>query len=522
MSIFLAALAVAIAAIALISSPGSSAGAVLQGDTDCNQTVDAEDALWALREAASLDVQPCTKTAGDVDCDGSIEAGDAIAIIEFSAGLGAGAAAAAAGCTPIGEAIEGTATPGTTKSPAPTTPGLTASPTPTQAPTASPTPGPDCSGPGGGASLPDDPGGSGTPQADSYSLRTVFSANELGDAAGATIEFALMPGHPNIALVATQAGYIYRVTMDQSQPPSLWGDVSDLVTFGGEEGLLSVAFSPTFEDDCRVYMYYTPGAPSETILARFTATPADLIENSREIILRIPEFANNHNGGHIAFDSEGLLYLSLGDGGGGGDPKESGQDINILRGKVLRIDVSGATGYTNPPSNPYVGKDGLDEIFAIGFRNPFRMTIDPVTDDVWLGDVGQGDWEEVDRVEPGKNYGWDCYEGFQEYDDNDQDVPDQPCIGPFTPPRAVYANPDFGQAVTGGVVYRGDDMPELYGWYIYSDFYSARIWAVDTNSAGSEPVQLVDASVNIPSFTLGADGEVYVVSYDDGIYQLAP
>ncbi len=352
------------------------------------------------------------------------------------------------------------------------------------------------------------------PSPGAYSLQPLITSAYLGPAADAVIEFAMIPGHPNEAIVAEQSGYIYRVALDGSFPRTLWGDVHTKIAYGGEQGLLSVAFAPDFVQSGRVYMYYTPGSPTPSVLARFQATEADLDESSEEVLLNIDEFAANHNGGHIAFDGSGYLYLSLGDGGGSGDPQEHGQSLTTLDGKVLRIDVSGASGYAIPAGNPFSDGAGpiREEIFAYGFRNPFRMTIDPVTDDVWVGDVGQDRWEEVDRVTSGGNYGWDCWEGNEVYESTGC-----PASG-FTAPLTVYDH-SLGQAITGGVIYRGTDLPELYGWYVYADFYSGRIWAVDPAGAGAA-VQLEQVSHNISSFTLLAGGEIAVVTYGDGVYRL--
>ena len=503
------ALFVLIAAVLFVADPrsdGTSAGSVLQGDVDCNQHIDDMDALGVLRKAGDIEPFPaCIDLAGDVDCDQDIDAEDAVAILLHTAALDV--AQTAGGCTPIGAPII---------SPTETLVVITDHPTPTPPPTAPPsTPASLCAGPGGGPSLADDPGNVTAPQPDVYRGASVLTANYLGDAAEPNIELALMPGHPNVGIVVTQDGYMYRVALDQSFSPSLWGDLHTIVQFDqGEQGLLALAFSPDFETDCRVYVYYSTTNPEETRLARLTATPTGLNEGSLEVVLHVEDFAGNHNGGHIAFDNAGLLYLSTGDGGGGDDPQDTGQDINRLLGKVLRLDVSGATGYTVPPTNPYVGKVGADEIFAIGFRNPFRMTIDPVSDEVWLGDVGQGLWEEVDHVTLGGNYGWDCLEGNAPHDT------DADCSGKtFVAPRAVYDHGDNNQAVTGGVIYRGDNMPELYGWYVYADFYSGNVWAVDTEGGGP-PVHLMDAPFATSSFTLAPDGEVWFVSYSDGVYQL--
>jgi len=443
----------------------------IQGDTDCSGGVNAVDALWPLRLMADAPPIPECIGAGDIDCGGSIDEADVTAILRFAV-TGENTVPQGAGCPAIGEPL-------TSGSPAP------------------------------------------TPLEDAYSLTPLISANYLGEAAEPMIKYVPITGRPNEALAVLQSGLIYRVAVDESFAPDPWGDVSDLLAFGGEEGLLSLAFSPEYETDSRVYMYYTIGCPSPstcnpTVLARFTGTPDGLQENTHQTILEIPDIRENHNGGDIAFDSNGYLYLSLGDGGGSGDPSDAGQDLTSLRGKVLRLDVSGENGYAIPPGNPFAGGTGgnKDEIFAYGFRNPFRMTVDPVTDDVWLGDVGQDNWEEVDRVDIGGNYGWDCYEADAEFEIDDQ------CAAASTMefPRAAYAHGQ-GQAVTGGVIYRGDDMPELYGWYLYADFYSGRIWAVDTES-NDPPVQLMESAYNIPAFTLLPDGEVAVVTYDSGVFRL--
>jgi glucose/arabinose dehydrogenase len=303
--------------------------------------------------------------------------------------------------------------------------------------------------------------------------------------------------------------------------PTLYGDLTSYAGGGGnEEGLLSVAFSPDFANDQRVYVYYTRGSPNPNILSRFQVVGGvmDTISAGAEtVILSNADTANNHNGGRIQFGNDGYLYLSTGDGGGAGDPGENGQDPNELLGKVLRINVTGVTTppyHTSPADNPYVGIAGRDEIFAIGLRNPWRMSIDSFTGDVWLGDVGQGAWEEVDRVSKGGNYGWDCYEGNAPYEATGCGP-----IGGFQFPRAVYPNPSQGQAVSGGFVYRGPSMPELNGYYIYADFYSGRIWAVNTLDT-SPAILLVDTSYQISSFAELPDGELLVLTFNNAIYRL--
>jgi glucose/arabinose dehydrogenase len=497
---------IVIAVLALApSSEDSSAGVLIQGDANCDQTVDTRDALADLKEVAEIEPPAaCVFLAGDVDCSGAIEANDVTGILLFHAN--ATQPSGGAGCPPIGEPV--------TSPTVTTSPSLIGSPTPTPtagSPTSTPTPAPTL----------------GT----SYSAQPVLPSGYLGIASGSVIEFALIPGRPNEAIVALQSGYIYRVALDESFAPALWGDLHTLVenATGGEEGLLSVAFSPTFESDGRVYIYYTEGSPAPSVLTRYSATADDLDEGSEERLITVDQPYRNHNGGHIVFGNDGMLYFGYGDGGSSGDPGHRAQRMSTLLGKVIRIDVSAQSGYAVPEDNPFTGApcpvdrpEGdtttCSEIFALGFRNPFRMMNDPTSGEIWIGDVGQGDWEEVDRLAQGGNFGWACYEGFAQYDYND---PGNACSGKsFVMPRTVYSQSP-SRAVTGGTIYRGSDIPELYGYYIYADFYSGHIWAVNPND-DSDAVQIADVPLNISSFTLAADGELYIVSYSDGILQLAP
>jgi glucose/arabinose dehydrogenase len=337
-------------------------------------------------------------------------------------------------------------------------------------------------------------------------------------------ELAMIPGSNDEAVVALQGDQqIWRISLSGAFTPTLYGDLNAYVGGGGgEEGLLSVAFSPDFANDHRIYAYYTRGGGSSlpTILARFQVVGNVMDTSVETVVIQIPDFANNHNGGRIAFGNDGYLYLSLGDGGGGGDPNENGQNPNTLLGKVLRLNVTGQATYSIPPTNPYVGVAGADEIFALGFRNPWRMSIDSFTGDAWLGDVGQGTWEEVDRVVNGGNYGWDCFEGNDPFESAGCDPPPP---GGFRPPRAVYPNPGGGggapSAVTGGFVSRGPLLPELNGYYIYADFYDGRIWAANTLDS-SAPIMLVDTPYLISSFAELPNGDLLVLTFNNAIYRL--
>jgi glucose/arabinose dehydrogenase len=525
-------------ALAPWSSGDSGAQTLRQGDANCDQVVDARDALAVLRVAANVPpFAPCAAQTGDVDCSDAVDATDAIDIVMYAAGLpvptGQGALSVEGACPPIGTQLD---TP--TSSPT-----ATATPTPTVTTPVSPTPtlssGPtDCTGPGGGPSLPSAPAPTSPPAPDAYGATQVLSTSYLGDAANEAVEFALIPGRPNEAVIAVQSGYIYHVFLDGSGETTLWGDIHSLVTHNlyDEQGLLSVAFSPNYQQDSRVYLYYTPGAPSDTVLARFHATPdGGLDESSEEVLIQVQEFATNHNGGQIVFDSAGYLYFGVGDGGGGGDPQERGQALDTLLGKISRIDVSGESGYEIPRSNPCAGAgarcttprspsdtSACPEIFAYGFRNPFRMSIDPVSGQLWAGDVGQDLWEEVDHVTLGGNYGWSVCEGNHIYPPQNPDVP---CTGPYVLPRAEYDHGGGRQDVIGGAIYHGSAMPELEGWFVYADFASGDLYAVDTASS-APPVHLGKLDINVSNFVTAPTGEIFMLAYGEpfgpgGLYRLS-
>jgi glucose/arabinose dehydrogenase len=497
----------------LITGSDSSADNEIQGDVDCNTSVDSVDALQILRSVAQLPVTAdCLELSGDTDCDSGIDSVDSLRILRYVAQL---TVAVVAGCVVIGDPLEGTPTftPTQTPTPSPTpTPTVTASASPPGTVTATPTP----------TATPFDcpatvPATGAVPGPDitsaEYRLVHVIPGADWGD----MLDFALIPGSQNEAVIARQNGEIWRVALDGSFGPTLYGDLDPIVSSGGEEGLLSLAFSPEFEMDGRIYVYYTRGSPNPSVLSRFQATATCMDLNSETVIIEVPQPYPNHNGGRIVFGQDGNLYLSTGDGGWAGDPGNRAQNIESLNGKVLRLDVTGEQTYAIPAGNPFAGGAGRDEIYAYGFRNPWRMSMDRATGDIWLGDVGQNRWEEVDRVILGGNYGWRCYEGFADYDQS------QGCSGnpdDYVFPRAAYDHSGGNQAIAGGYVYRGSDMPELAGHYIYADSYSGRIWAVNT-ADGSDPVELMNTTEFIYSFAELTDGELLVLTMS-GIYRLAP
>ena len=324
-----------------------------------------------------------------------------------------------------------------------------------------------------------------------------------------------VPGSPDEAIVVTQKVEIaYRISLSGAFTPTVFGDLTTLVGGGhDEEGFLALAFPPGYPGDSRVYGYYTQGAPQDTVLARFDVVGGVMDVGNVEEVLTIESLGGNHNGGQVAFGPDGYLYLSLGDGGGGGDPSETGQDNTDHLGSVLRLDVSGASGYAIPGDNPYVGMSGADEVWAYGLRNPWRFSFDSESGELWLGDVGQGEWEEVNRIVEGGNYGWDCREGFEVY---------EPAGCPpsgFVDPRVVYDH-DLGCSITGGYVYHGAAYPELAGRFIYADYCSGRIWAVNTGDPSSPATLLIDTPHNISSFGELPSGEIVVVTFSNAIYHL--
>jgi len=332
------------------------------------------------------------------------------------------------------------------------------------------------------------------------------------------IEIAIIPGDDDHAVVITQSGTAWRFSLeDPSEAPAEFLDVRDRIISdaGNEEGLLGIAFPPDFQQTRRFYVAYDSGPPRQNILSRFLA-PGDAADPaSEQILIAQDDPYSNHNGGGLEFGPDGYLYLGIGDGGSGGDPHDNGQNTNTLLGKILRIDVSGET-YTSPPDNPFASGGGRPEVFAYGFRNPWRITFDRETGDLWAGDVGQGDREEIDLVTRGGNYGWSIMEGDRCF------KPATGCdINGLTPPRVVYeTHAAGGCAVTGGYVYRGAAMPELRGWYLYGDFCSGIVWALDTEDGAAVPVRLSETGKAIASFAEDEAGELYLVTFNNEIAKL--
>ncbi len=297
-------------------------------------------------------------------------------------------------------------------------------------------------------------------------------------------------------------------------------DLNGRVNTGGEEGLLGIAFHPDYEANGHFFVYYSASNPRRSVVSRWTVSvdPDSADVASELVIIEIPQPYTNHNGGQILFGPDGYLYIGLGDGGDGGDPQDYAQNPRSLLGSILRIDVDASTEaerYRIPADNPFAGHlEYKHEIFAIGVRNPWRMSFDPVTGWLWAGDVGQGRIEEIDVIEKGKHYGWDLKEGTLDYEPDSMVPADS-----LTPPVWEYGH-NLGNSVTGGHVYRGSRNPELVGRYIFGDFGSRRIWALTYDGTAPAVVDpLLTASFNIPAFGVSEAGEFYILGFDGQIHR---
>jgi glucose/arabinose dehydrogenase len=288
-----------------------------------------------------------------------------------------------------------------------------------------------------------------------------------------------------------------------------------------ERGLLGLAFHPDYANNRVFYVHYTD-INGDTVIARYLTlrdNPNAADPSSAAIVLTQSQPYANHNGGQIAFGPDGYLYIALGDGGGGGDPLEAGQDLQTWLGKILRIDPALDGSYSVPADNPFVNGGGLSEIWAYGLRNPWRFSFDALTGDLYIADVGQNAWEEVNFQAAdsagGENYGWNFLEGNHPY--SGRAAPSDVVM-----PVAEYAH-SFGSSVSGGYVYRGENIPALVGAFIYGDFTSGMMWSLYRDAAGEwQNNVLTDTPMAISSFGVDAAGELYVLDYSGRIQRFDP
>ena len=344
-----------------------------------------------------------------------------------------------------------------------------------------------------------------------------WGAPNLGD----VVYLASPPNDPRI-FVVDQEGRIF-VIKNGAALATPFLDIRSIVTYGGEQGLLSVAFDPAYATNGRFYVYYND-LNGDIAVARYTATTpgADVANaSSRTTVISIPHpVQSNHNGGLAMFGPDGMLYLGTGDGGSGGDPPNNAQNVDVLLGKLLRIDVTNLP-YTIPAGNPYAGATaGRDEIWARGLRNPWRYAFDPAGSTLYIADVGQDNWEEVNAVAAataGVNYGWRIMEGTHCYNAAVCNA------AGLTQPVLEYATHVNGTcSVTGGFVYRGAAIPELTGHYLYADYCAGilRSFRLSGGQAVDQRTWSIGAVGNPKSFGLDSAGEMYILSSTGRVYRI--
>jgi glucose/arabinose dehydrogenase len=316
-------------------------------------------------------------------------------------------------------------------------------------------------------------------------------------------------------------GHIY---VFENQPAvtvkALFLDIETRVnSAGSEEGLLGLAFHPEYPDTPYFYVNFTASNPRRTVIERYAVTtnPDSADTSSYFTLLEVNQPYSNHNGGQLAFGPDGMLYIGMGDGGSGGDPLGNGQNLQTLLGSMVRIDVDTTAtplNYGIPPDNPYFDNTSgyREEIWAHGFRNPWRYSFDKASGWLWVGDVGQNAWEEVDVVNKGLNYGWDILEGSHCY-------PSAPCDSTgLELPVWEYVHPGGAQrSVTGGYVYRGAAIPEIFGKFVYADYITGEVWGVrydGVHPAANTP--LFDAPFRISSFGVDESENLFVLNYTNG------
>jgi glucose/arabinose dehydrogenase len=317
--------------------------------------------------------------------------------------------------------------------------------------------------------------------------------------------------------VVEQPGRI-RVLEGHVLLPASFLDITKQVLSGGERGLLGLAFHPDYRHNGRFFVNYTRKPDGATVLAEYhRAATATSASQAERILLIVPQPYPNHNGGMVAFGPDGYLYVGLGDGGSKGDPDNRAQNLNDLLGKILRIDVDQGEPYGIPIDNPFAKKGGRPEIYAVGLRNPWRFSFDIKTGNLWVADVGQYKWEEINLVTRGGNYGWRVMEGNHCF----QPSTDCPTT-PFSSPISEYFHDKGRCSITGGYVYRGQTLSSLVGTYVYGDFCSGEIFALNKDATVSDPPPIFKSSLQISSFGEDAVGELYVLDYKGSIYRLSP
>ncbi len=396
-----------------------------------------------------------------------------------------------------------------------------------------------CGGGGGGAGNGGGVSGPFGLESRPANLTCIAPARPDGDATTATMDafptapafsqptkILQAPGDASRWFVLEKTGRIRVFSVSNPAAVATWLDFSTLVNANSEGGMLGMAFHPDYPATREVFVSYT-GNPGGPMVSRVSRVILDNVSSpvvtTEQILLTVDQPFGNHNGGDIAFSPDGYLYFGLGDGGGGNDPFGYAQNNTRLLGKMLRIDVVAVVypdpGYSIPADNPFeanakcgpaANAASCPEIYATGLRNPWRWSFDRATDDLWLGDVGEGSREEVNRIERGGNYGWNCREGFIA-------GPSNCSTAGLIDPVTDYPHANGDVSITGGYVYRGTGLPALRGRYVFADFGSGRIWALeDDGQGGYSNDLLVDTPYNISAFALGENGELYFADISSG------
>ncbi|MCY7410284.1 MAG: PQQ-dependent sugar dehydrogenase, partial [Chitinophagales bacterium] len=331
--------------------------------------------------------------------------------------------------------------------------------------------------------------------------------------------------------IVQQKGYVYICDSLGIKNPIAFLDISakTATDAGGERGMLGIVFHPDYFNNGHFFVYYTKKSNGDLIVARYNvdSTNKNLADpNSELILLQVPHPTyGNHNGGCLQFGPDGYLYTGMGDGGSGGDPNENAQNPQKYLGKLLRIDVNSETGYVVPPDNPFINDPSfLPEIWTYGMRNPWRFSFDKITGDLWVGDVGQNTWEEVDYVEApdsgGQNYGWDCYEATHDYEPLNCNASDSVLWPVFEYKHNGGSNGDC--SITGGYVYRGSQYANMYGKYIFADYCSGIFRCIVKNNDGTFTTTNVGDELitqdefDFSTFGVSNTGELYVADISHG------
>jgi glucose/arabinose dehydrogenase len=341
----------------------------------------------------------------------------------------------------------------------------------------------------------------------------------VADAFDAPVFVTAAPDGSGRLYVVEQAGRIRIVDADGVSADTPFLDLRDDVLAGGEQGLLGLAFHPDYVDNGRLFVNYTRGGDGFTVISEFVAVDGVVDRASERQLLVIEQPFANHNGGMVAFDTAGMLLIGTGDGGSGGDPFGAGQDPGVLLGKLLRIDVDSDEAYGIPADNGFVDSEvHRPEIHATGLRNPWRFSVDPEGGHIYVGDVGQGAWEEISVLPGGiggQNFGWNAVEGPACFLEG--------CVlDAYTPPVLNYSH-DEGCSVVGGYTYRGSAQPALEGIYFYGDYCSGTIWAAAADEmlageATAVPVHSFEG--RLVSFGVDEAGELYAVDSDGRILRI--